>query len=1802
MGEVIENKVVQMAFDNTKFEKGVQTTLNILGRLTNTLNGLNSIKYNLLGVADQVKAVTFDPINAQLQIGVGKAMALTAALTGVYNITDQIYGTMTGLIRSMTFDQITNGFSRYEQVVNSTQTILAASRKEGESMEQAMERVEAVQERLLWFADETSYDAQGMLSVISQFTSHGIELDDAATAMEGIANWAATAGVNATNATYAMEQLAQTLGKGYVQRQDWVSIQSRNMDTTKFKELVVQAAVAKGELKKVGDEVRTLDGTLTVTTSNMEQSLSKNWFTKEVLMDVLTRYGEANAIIKKVQDENPGMLASEAVQKVKEDAQYAEYMLAIEAFEMAQVARTWTDAYESVMTATATKLSTIFKTIFGDYLEAKELWTQVSEKLYDIFVTPLDTVMQAFQKWSDPNGFNGSKRFWDSMWKIFTAIEDTVSVIWECISKIFGGIEASDPEIEDYVERTEGWVDVIANLLIKASKKFDQFAQNVSMFFTRLRINQKVYDGFLAFLRGLSTAFDLLRQMVHTFIERAFNPLLNKAEDGLDEVAGLGFSFESLMDDIAALIEKTDFFNKVFDTTASIAGKLLEAVTMIFGKIEEVLDKVSKKNSAATGKGGFFTSLLDDVNKAEGPLNKIVEIFNWLIGSIGYGISNLLPLTENALNIVKNIFGGLGSVFEGLLPVFQQIGGVFKYIFDTVVDAIKTSGGDIGGLFNSIAGGIGVLVYNIGSGNLNTLERFFAMIRGEVKFYKELLFGGMTVPEFINECSVALFLLIVGVSSMAASLESMIVKIAAISKVIEAIQELQWDGLLGQLLWGDSLTNITDQLYYKALAQTFAAVADGILMIAAALFIISLVKEDRLRASMEALHEISSIMFQMIILVEVVSTIFSKLEQFGKGDTYGEGILGKIGAVLGFSPDSLMVTAKYAGMAAMIAAVSSSFLKVALAMLLIATIADDEAKLKRVKGTVIMIAGCVTAMMLAMGAILMLTKSSGGIKFKGAAATDFLVMAAAVILICGGISKIAKALYTLSGIESDKLTIAATALGGIMIVMTVFMAFTAYLGKSEANFLAVGRMVSLVGLSLLIIAGAFTLMDKIKDPDSMAEKAKWLGIAFGALMGSVIALMLLSKVMKADDIAAIGTVAGLVVTLSVAMIAIAGALTLLSGVQDPKKLTTAAETLGGVFVAFFLLIAASAFIKPQQVLSVAGSLAIICISMLALIPLMKACMEIDDTGMENLKKIAIGLGAFLGLVVTASVIIASNPQLSAAIGYMYAISGVLVVLSATGLIASVGILALAAAFTIFVDTLEKLQGLNGEKIKENMLNVASFFPEFMVILWQGLADSLNVIMLQPLDFIREIITKIFLAIINAAAAALPDLIKFIKEATVNVIDMARTVLPLIFDFLNEFGALLTEKVTAGTIMILFAVFEGLVEGFEKIAPRIPEIINRFADTLIANGKDIIEAFGRLAEPLGQMVSGLLEHLITVIDTSSDQIRSLVRSLLTLIFDIVNDFGVMLTDKVTAGTIRITMAIFGGLIEGFLTGIPEFIDQTAELIIEFINAMADVLDEHGDDFLDAIDRLLKSIVDFVYKAVVHWADDGGIFFEGGVQIVSGITRGITSRLQAVKKAAFTLGDWVRNGFCEILGIKSPSKVFETFGNFIIQGLLKGIDAHKDTVLNSLGSFGQKLKDTFGDKISNFGGLEDVLGGMLNSIDVDIIPNLDLTNLKGSLHEITDLFGEQQLEGMVGVNGFNIDDISNGMDSVSLTNGLDSLNGKMDQLIKVQEFNLEKPQDVNVVLEGDTSKFFKAIRKENTKRTRATGYNALMGAQA
>lgn len=1829
MGEVIENRVVQMAFDNTKFEKGIQSTLNLLGRLNNAITGLNTIKYNILGVADQVKAVTFDPINTQLQIGIGKAVALTAALTGVYNVTDQIYNTMVRTVRAMTFDNIDAGYARYEQVVNSTQVLLASAKKEGETTEQTMERVEEIQEKLLWFADETSYDAMAMLDTISKFTSHGFGLEEAATAMEGIANWAATAGVNATSATHAMEQLAQTIGKGYVGSQDWISIQGLNMDTTKFKELVIDAAVARGELKKVGNEVRTLDGTMDVTAYNMEKSFSKKWFTKDVLNDVLRKYGEANEIIRRVQEEQGFDLASEAIDYVKNNAEYAEYMLSIEAFEMGQVARTWTDAYQSVQTAVATKISSIFKTIFGDYLEAKDLWTEVSEKLYEIFVEPLNTVLDAFKKWSDKDGFKGAERFWNAMKTIYKAIETTMSQLWEIVSKVFGKEAVEDGQ------KVYSIMESIFSLLESGTRKITFISNVFSRFMHNLRDNEKVWKNIESFLNGIKIGFDIVSDAVSKFTTKVIGPLSGRAGETIETFSGLGTTFERLMQDIQFLADKTDFFNKAFDTTYTILDKVVTLLNTFVEKFNHFTGTLYYLNTDKEGNGGFFTGLLASAEEAEGPIDKIFAIIDKGLDDITTAIDVFSPVGEQLFGMIMTIIGGIGQIAETLAPSV-------KSLFDAFAGFIteNTKDFDFVTFMDTICTGILTFTDKIGKQTVDNIIYLLSSLRTELVAWKDAFIGQGDFVQILQDN----MSLLLGIA----------VTIMGVKTWFEELLSFKWDGIFGKLMWGDTLTNLTDQLYYKALAQTFSAVADGILAIAAALFVISLIDPSRLEDSLDALKQISMIMFVLIGVVEILSAnlenINLKFKPLGKGmEGLKKGVSEGLGGFVTEGMDMMAYSMKLEAVAKIISAITWGFIKIAAAMLILDQIKNPEQSLI-ILGTiaVVMIALLFVCAILAgddssfvrdqtskvVGGskLFGLPDSTVTRKFKlGKSLNGILQSAAALLLITAAIGRVAKSLKILSGIPEDDLLSATTSLTQMLVVITAFMFLVAGItkwidsGQGDTSIIKVARVISVMSFGLLVITGALLLLTKLGDMDKMPEAAKWLGICFGAFSFIAVVLLALSKTIKTDDIAGITIISSLLVAMIAPLIVVSAALAVLSNMPI-DGLEAAADNMVKVLMAVAAILLGMRMVNsdPKTLMAIAGSMALVMLSLLELAPLLLAMKELEGIDWKIIAAVFGGITVIMAAFIGLSTIASKNAEFSTVI---IGVAGAIAILGASGLMAAAGIFLIATAFDIFVTAFSKLKDIDAEKIRDNLITLSESLPVIFEAIGKGIKLAFQAIFEgDDTDYISEMFIKIFNGLFDALFALMPRLMSailvFVPQIILDTITILERVLPRLLDFLNDFGVLLTKEVISGTIRIIFAVTRGVQEGLVEAMPEIIETLNKVTDGILENGDEFIEAVKRLAGPLKHLIEELIDPLLDMLEP----FRKVLYRMMEFVLDVVNDFGVILTEKVIAGTIRISLAVLTGFIEGLATGLPEFIDNVAKLVIQFMNALADVIDENGDELIEAIDHLMKSIGDFVWKVVVHWGEEGSAFFEGGVQIVAGITRGITSRLRKVQDAAFSLGEYVKNGFCKILRIESPSKVFEQLGQYIPEGLMIGIQEKSQAVYDMFGGFASKVKDSFTEHFGGLGGsLGDTLSGMLSNLNLnpEITPILNLTNVEeglgnltsmfngenilGSLNmddmkDLTKVFEKQQLSGMIGADGFNIGDISLGNDAVSLNNTIGDLNTKMDKLINIETINANKTNDVSVILEGDAKGLFKSVKTENSKRTRATGYNALMGAQA
>ena len=284
----IDERVVQMKFDASDFDQNTKKTMSTLDKLREKLSfkdvvdndAMNSIANNVQKVADKAYTIVDRTID---------------------KIKDNIANKLVNFIQDNTIGQLNAGWNKYADMTTSVATLTG----QGYGLKQINEQLE----RLMYFTDETSFKFTDMVGEIGKFTASGQSLEDATTAMMGIAEWAALSGKNANEASRAMYQLSQALGAGQMRLVDWKSIQNLNMDTKEFRQNAIDAAIAVGTLKD------NLDGTYTTLVGKKKGSLSFNirefsdkltegaWFTTEVMMEVYGKYSEAVDDIREVYEQ-----------------------------------------------------------------------------------------------------------------------------------------------------------------------------------------------------------------------------------------------------------------------------------------------------------------------------------------------------------------------------------------------------------------------------------------------------------------------------------------------------------------------------------------------------------------------------------------------------------------------------------------------------------------------------------------------------------------------------------------------------------------------------------------------------------------------------------------------------------------------------------------------------------------------------------------------------------------------------------------------------------------------------------------------------------------------------------------------------------------------------------------------------------------------------------------------------------------------------------------------------------------------------------------------------------------------------------------------------------------------------------------------------------------------------------------------------------------------------------------------------------------------------------------------------------
>lgn len=720
----VEQKVVQMRFDDKEFDEKARKTMKTLDKLADKLSfdevakrsdaAFKEVTENVEKIADQAYTIIDRVID---------------------KIRNDIADKLVGYIKSATIDQVANGWQKYSDMTTAVGTLLSQGHK--------IEKVNKTLEDLSYFADETSYSFNDMLSGISKFTASGVKLEDAKVALMGISNWAAQSGQNAETASHVFGQLAQAMGS-YMKKQDWQSVQTANMDTREFRQTALDTAVAMGTLKKVSENTyvslraATKAGAQAFTIDDFANSLTQGaWMTSEVMTETYKKYAVAVERIKEIYDntdEKTGTIikdrqrinkdlidkykqiynvTEETAQKEldkwssvkkatdeevknyatlnkmseeladkkinanyynaveeyskrtrksmleteKDLEQWSEYIseFSLKAFLNAQEARTFSDVISSVKESAASAWREIYTAIFGDYNEAKVLWTDLAEGLIEIFTDRLYAIADIFSAWKEAGGR---------------------TTMLQGMYAFGGGIKMFIDEIR------AAWDDLITdgeegvNVLLRISEKIREAGFKFYLFMEALRDNG-VFKNIAEALHNIKS-----------FIDQVFGALY----DGVRDAIPGGNFFLTLLIDFTTLLKDLTANFKLSDTALEGLRKTFKGVFIILNHSKKTIMDLLIKVVLPVLNVVFSVlgNIMDVVLTLTGTIGDIIEYFMPLDGETSGWIKALSALADILGEIIKLIGNGLSWALQKIIP-----------IIGVTLGSVVSLGKAIGDLFNA---------------------------------------------------------------------------------------------------------------------------------------------------------------------------------------------------------------------------------------------------------------------------------------------------------------------------------------------------------------------------------------------------------------------------------------------------------------------------------------------------------------------------------------------------------------------------------------------------------------------------------------------------------------------------------------------------------------------------------------------------------------------------------------------------------------------------------------------------------------------------------------------------------------------------------------------------------------------------------------------------------------------------------------------------------------------------------------------------------------------------------------------
>lgn len=1235
MSQEVDERVVEMRFDNAQFEKNVHRTMQSLEKLNDSLR-LDGAEKGFEKISDASAKVDFDEMQGALDDLSGKFSAVEVmGVAALSHITRQAIDTGERLVKSLSLDQVTSGWNKYAQKTASVQTIMNATGK-------SIAKVNGYLSKLMWFSDETSYSFTDMTQSLGQLTASGGDIEKVIPMIMGMANATAYAGKGASEFSRVIYNLNQSYSQGYLSLMDWKSVELAGVATAELKKQIIETGVALGKIKE-GD----------VTVGTFSSTLSKKWADKEVMETAFGKFAEFSEAVKKMVDANPGMLASQAIDALAD--KYDE--VTVKAFKAAQEAKSFSEAVDATKDAVSSGWMETFDILFGNYEEAKGFWSDLAEEFWNIFAggaagrnnwlksafdSGLDQLLgtEGFGEAGDnytnllqkalvnqgllsEEGIEEAGSFQKALEESGVTAQQLYEVLGEAAEHYHQRAAMSDEELNklgfdrDKVDALANAYDSLAEQIQNGSVNLDDLAGKMN----QLSGREHFFNGILNVLEGINSVLSPIRDGFGDVFMTDGSPLYNFLK-GFDELTGK----MALSEETAEKVQKV--FTGVF-RVLSIGLKGVKTVGktafMILGKL---LDLLSPMGDLLLNIGSCIGNLLTWVDESLGQAESLSDVLGILVGAVAALVSPIADVVKGVKTLVrggnmeeaKKQFGAFGIVVDAVGSVLDKfkigsvsagnvIGTAFQLLGGILLGAFEGMGALIGRAFNGFKGA-GDTVSEFADSKVPLLENIRDVVLSlPEKAEKALVdFGGTltgimsnisgacrnalsAVKDFFNlQDGVDLYrlLALIDVGALAAAIYGATV---LLKKASDNFKKTLANPI------GDFFNSLTGAVntWTKAnttnnLATAAKAIATAVALISGSMYLLAKIN-DPTRA-VQALASVISELFSMVVALKVLAAT----------DLTGLDTAKLIGTVVAISIGMAALTNTVAKLGKMDAA-------------------QAEKSVEAVGHIAAMLAGMT-------GLLALFNKQLGGVKGAG----GFVAAAAAVDMIALALIPLAKA--EANGLDIDGAVEAINGVAIAMSILTVAAGFAQKLaGKADVSTLdkiikylvKLGGMlvaINAMGTALLMAAGAVAIFASLGD--RMMDGIRGAGL----VVSGIAALLVLMANTKVNPLRMKMGAESMVIA-SASLLVMAAAIKQMGKAMGTD---TGGAGMAGVSLMLIELAGALYLLGKQAPESTAAAVAMVAMGA-AMIEMALAIKMLADVDFADIVKSVFSLAAALGVLI-----------------------------------------------------------------------------------------------------------------------------------------------------------------------------------------------------------------------------------------------------------------------------------------------------------------------------------------------------------------------------------------------------------------------------------------------------------------------------------------------------------------------------------------------------------------------------------------